>query len=73
MQRNFLMIFSGRKWTQEASGKQQKSHRDPTSHLGAPAPPPQACPGASWAPCGPSLHDSNAEKSYIFRNPRKLT
>ena len=71
MQRNFLTIFSRRKRTQEASGKQQKSHRGPTSHLGTPAS--QARPGASWAPCGTSLHDSNAEKSYIFKNPRKLT
>ena len=67
MQRNFLTIFSGRKQTQETLEEQQKSHRGPTSHLGAPAPPPQVCPGASWAPCGTSLRDSNAEKSYIFK------
>ena len=42
MQRNFLMIFSGRKQTQEASEKQQKSHRGPTSHLGMPVPPRRA-------------------------------
>ena len=71
MQRNFLTIFSGRKQTQDALGEQQKSHRGPTNHLGTPAP--QARPGALWAPCGTSLRDSNAEKSYIFRNPRKLT
>jgi hypothetical protein len=51
MQQNFLMIFSGRKRTQEASGKQQKSHTGPTSHLGMPAP-----PGAPWCLVGPLWH-----------------
>ena len=45
MQRNFLTIFSGRKQTQEASEEQQKSHRGPMSHLGAP-----------WCLVGPLWH-----------------
>ena len=71
MQQNIFDDFFGRKQTQEASGVQLKTHRGPTSHQGAP--PPQACPGASWAPYGTSSRDSNAKTSYIFRNPRKLT
>jgi hypothetical protein len=50
MQWNFLMIFSGRKQTQEASGEQQKSHRGPTSHQGAPL------PGAPWCLMAPLWH-----------------
>ena len=53
MQRNFLTIFSGRKQTQEASEEQQKSHKGPTSHLGAPAPSPL---GAPWCLVGPLWH-----------------
>ena len=69
MQRNFWTIFSGRKQTKEASGEQQKTHRGPTSHLGAPTP--WVRPGASWAPCGPYSRDSKAKNSYKYQNPQK--
>ena len=63
MQQNFLTIFSGRKQTQEASGEQQKTHRGPTSHLGALTPPGRALVPRG-PPVAPSSRDSEAKNSY---------
>ena len=71
MQLNFLMIFSGRKQIQEASGEQQKTQRGPTSHLGTPTP-----LGAPWClvgPLWPLFAWFQRQKFLYIQKPPKIT